>query len=69
MSIAEVEFHHILPMTFIFHQVGTGVAQMVEPRTHVVKCPELESGLLRTNIRQSYISEAVIVGCTFYTHP
>ncbi len=34
--------------------------------------PEFESGHPRepvTNIRQTYISEAVIVGYTVYTHP
>ncbi len=44
---------------------------MVEPRTHEVKVQSSNPATPRepvTNIRQSYISEAVIVGCTVYSY-
>ncbi len=56
----------------VLSNMGDRVAQLVEPQTHEVKIPSsilAASGGPALNIRQSYISEVVIVGYTVYTHP
>ncbi len=50
---------------------GGGIAQLVEPQTHVVKVPSLNLVAPQrpgTNFYQITFSEAVKVGCTVYTH-